>query len=278
VDDNGTEPVTLSESGSFDSDGSITSFEWREGTTLLGSGPTVDVSFIVGTHTVTLTGTDNAAATSSDTVVISVNAAASNQPPIANAGLDQTVTDSDGNGVETILLNGSGSADADGTISIYQWREGTTILGTGVTLNATFSSGASHTVLLTVTDNAGATGTDTVVVNVNDVAATPQGTVSVSGTTSIDRGDNTSFTVSLTNTGSSTLTGVQLSFNVSPSDMLRNLSPGNSVNVGDVAPGGSVSQTWAARADNEGSGSVTASASSNGTSLDSASQALTVVK
>ena len=109
-------------------------------------------------------------------------------------------------------------------------------------------------------------------------AATPQGTVSVSGTTSIDRGDNTSFTVSLTNTGSSTLTGVQLSFNVSPSDMLRNLSPGNSVNVGDVAPGGSVSQTWAARADNEGSGSVTASASSNGTSLDSASQALTVLK
>ena len=60
--------------------------------------------------------------------------------------------------------------------------------------------------------------------------------------------------------------------------MLRDLRPGNSVNIGDVAPGASVSQTWNAQAKNEGSGSVTVSASSNGTSLGSASQALMVLK
>ena len=107
---------------------------------------------------------------------------------------------------------------------------------------------------------------------------TPQGAVSISGPASIDRGDNTSFTVTLTNTGSSTITGGQLTFAVSPTDLLKNVSPGNSVNIGNVAPGGSVSQTWTARGDNEGSGTVTATASSGGTTLDTVIHSLTVIK
>jgi len=88
-----------------------------------------------------------------------------NQPPVANAGPDQTVTDSDSNGTETVTLDGSGSYDVDGTIAAYEWKEGTTVLGTTVTINPSLSVG-THTVTLTVTDNQGAQGTDTVVVTV----------------------------------------------------------------------------------------------------------------
>ena len=64
-------------SGSSDPDGSIVSYEWTEGATLLGTGATLTTSFTVAgsPHTVTLTVTDNGGATDSDEVVITVNEA-----------------------------------------------------------------------------------------------------------------------------------------------------------------------------------------------------------
>ena len=97
---------------------------------------------------------------------ITVNHGTGNQPPVANAGVDQSVTDSDGNGSQSVALNGSASSDPDGTISSYVWKEGTTQIATGATPAVTLAVG-SHTITLTVTDNAGATATDTVVVTVN---------------------------------------------------------------------------------------------------------------
>ncbi|MCK5905929.1 MAG: hypothetical protein KAG86_11625, partial [Gammaproteobacteria bacterium] len=41
--------------------------------------------------------------------------------PQAKAGADQTIVDTDNDGVETISLNGSGSSDSDGTITTYKW-------------------------------------------------------------------------------------------------------------------------------------------------------------
>ncbi|MEK7060554.1 MAG: S8 family serine peptidase [Patescibacteria group bacterium] len=88
-----------------------------------------------------------------------------NQSPVANAGADQTVTDTDGNGVESVTLNGSGSSDSDGSIVSYEWREGSTLLATGVSPTVAFALG-SHTVTLTVMDNGGATAIDSVQINV----------------------------------------------------------------------------------------------------------------
>ena len=48
--------------------------------------------------------------------------------------------------------------------------------------------------------------------------------------------------------------------------------------VGNLAAGASASQTWNVRGDNEGSGSITAAASSGGIILDTVTQALTVIK
>ena len=115
----------------------------------------------------------------------------------------------------------------------------------------------------------------TVTVN---TGAPPQGTVSISGPSSIERGDRISFTVTFTNTGSTTIPGVQLSFSASPNSLLKDVSPGGSVTVGSVAPGNSVSQTWNVRGDKEGSGTVTGGAFSGGTNLDTATQVLTVIK
>ena len=151
-------------------------------------------------------------------------------------------------------------------------------VGIGLVANGstTVTPSTTTTYLLTATGASG-TASSSVTVTVNS-AASPQGSVSIGGPSSIDRGERTSFTVTFTNTGSSTIAGGQLTFSVTPNDLLKDVSPGSSVAVGDVPPGGSVSQTWNVRGDNEGSGSITASASSGGTTLDSLSQSLTVVK
>ena len=89
-----------------------------------------------------------------------------NTPPVADAGPDQTV---ECGGVSTsVTLDGSASTDPDGDTPLtYEWREGVTVLGTGVTLNTSLSFG-SHTITLKVTDPSGDFDEDDVVVNIVD--------------------------------------------------------------------------------------------------------------
>lgn len=95
---------------------------------------------------------------------VNVTVGSTNDAPIADAGADQTVEC----GGEVTLV-GSGF-DPEGDELTYEWREGTTILGTSATLNTTLGFG-SHTITLKVTDTSGASGEDTVVVNVIDTVA-----------------------------------------------------------------------------------------------------------
>jgi thermitase len=95
----------------------------------------------------------------------------SNQPPVANAGPDQTVADTGSDGVELVSLTGSAS-DSDGSVIGYEWREGTQVLSLEASPSLFFTVG-THTLTLEVTDNQGATGTDTVVVTVTAPANTP---------------------------------------------------------------------------------------------------------
>jgi hypothetical protein len=91
--------------------------------------------------------------------------------PIAAAGPDQTVTDSDGNASEIVQVDGSASSDPDGFIASYRWSEGATILQDGPAFYSGPLSVGTHTLTLRVTDNSGATAQDTVVITVN--AGTP---------------------------------------------------------------------------------------------------------
>jgi len=85
-----------------------------------------------------------------------------NHQPVANAGADQNVTQGD-----SVTLDASGSSDSDGTISSYAWKEGSTVLSTSASFSKSDFTVGVHTITLTVTDNDGATDSDTVVVTVS---------------------------------------------------------------------------------------------------------------
>lgn len=73
--------VTLSASGSYDSDGYIVSYEWREGSEVLSNSVSFTRVFSIGTHVITLTVTDNDGNTASDIVVVTVKPASGNSNP-----------------------------------------------------------------------------------------------------------------------------------------------------------------------------------------------------
>ena len=104
-----------------------------------------------------------------------------NQSPVANAGPDQTLTDSDGDGFESVSLDGSLSSDPDGTVEGYEWREGAAVVATGVASVVSLGVG-THVLTLHVTDNDGAADTDTTVVTVEEAQA-PADTVTISKAT-----------------------------------------------------------------------------------------------
>jgi thermitase len=188
----GSELVLLNGSASSDPDGSVVSYQWLEGATVLATVASASVPLTIGTHTLTLRVTDNDGATATDTVVVFVNA---NLPPIANAGVDQTVTDADNDGSQLVTLNGAGSSDPDGSIIAYEWRRGDVVIAASASPTLSFAVG-THTLTLRVTDNHGATGTDTVVITVNPFV----------GPTSAHIGDLDRSTASTGNTWSATVT------------------------------------------------------------------------
>ena len=89
-----------------------------------------------------------------------------NQLPVARAGDNQTVVDSDGNGSESVQLDGSASSDPDGSIVSYAWSDNGSPLPTTQASPLVDLSVGVHTIQLTVTDNEGGTHSDDVVVTV----------------------------------------------------------------------------------------------------------------
>ena len=146
----------------------------------------------------TVVGIDPAA--SFDTTLID----APNVAPTADAGGDQTVASG-----ATVNLDGTGSADSDGTIDAFAWTQtsGPAVTLTGAntaTPSFTAPTGpATLTFELTVTDNEGATGTDSVTVNVNAPAAS---TISIDNASATEGGaENFTVTLSAPQTGTVTV-------------------------------------------------------------------------
>jgi thermitase len=104
-----------------------------------------------------------------------------NQAPVAHAGPDQTVTDGNGDGAETVTLDASASFDPDGSIVSYEWREGSTVLGHVAVMIAWLPVG-THTLTLSVTDDDGDSVNDAMVVTIQPASA-PADTVTITKAT-----------------------------------------------------------------------------------------------
>ncbi len=101
-------------------------------------------------------------------------------PPVADAGGDITVDDQDGDGVELVMLDASGSYDPDGQVVNYRWSEGDQVLWLGPQSRAGVELGVGqHVLTLRVTDTDGLQAEDTLLVTVR--AGQPGGRVTMLG-------------------------------------------------------------------------------------------------
>ncbi|HIL12483.1 MAG TPA: hypothetical protein EYG16_02295 [Deltaproteobacteria bacterium] len=169
--------------------------------------------------------------------------------------------------------DGSSCASCDASVPPANGAVGdcTATLPSGATCQPTCNAGFSPS---------GATSCDAGVLTAASCVEAPtvQGLVVITGPSAVNRGDQATFTVTLTNTGTATISSAEIRFNISPNRRVRNISPGRLAVVGDVPPGGSASQAWSGQADKEGSATVTAEAFSGGVSIATDTRALTIVK
>ena len=193
--------VTFDGNGSFDPDGgALVSYAWSFSDGASGTGAIVGKVFTLpGVYTATLTVTDNELVTASTTVSVQVN-----NPPVAGI----TVTPgTSGKTPYAVSFSGATSSDSDGTIVSYAWNFGNGTTGTGVNVSKTYTTAGTYNVVLTVTDNNGATASKTVVITVVANKA-PVAAVAVSpGTTG-----TAPFAVSFSGAGSSDSDGTITSY------------------------------------------------------------------
>jgi PKD repeat protein len=158
--------VAVNGSASTDADGTIVTHGWDFGDGGTATGATASHAYAAaGTYTVTLTVTDDdgGIGTTSQTVVV---------PDVPVNGAP-TATFSATTSPLAVAVNASASTD-DGTIVSYGWDFGDATTGTGVSATHTYASAGTYTIVLTVTDDQGATGTSSQSVVVPALPVGPQ--------------------------------------------------------------------------------------------------------
>ncbi len=178
--------VAFDGTASTDLDGPISSWAWNFGDGQTGVGATVGHTYTAaGTYQVNLTVTDGQGMT--DTVTQPFTTVAPNTLPTAafttaTSGL-------------TLALDGSGSNDADGTITSYAWNFGDGGSSSLRSPTHTYGSAGTYSVTLTVTDDRGgvnATSQDITVAPIPNQAPTASFTSQVADmTVSVDGSGST---------------------------------------------------------------------------------------
>jgi hypothetical protein len=149
-----------------DPDGDTVSVTASAGTVVASGGRWTWSETVTTTdpQTITIDASDPSGETRSVSFTVNGNAQ-TNRPPVASAGPDETVECSAQAGTP-VTLNGSDSSDPDGDALTFRWT-GPFGTVTGRTPTVTLPDGAS-TITLTVTDEVGASATDSVVITVAD--------------------------------------------------------------------------------------------------------------
>lgn len=157
-------PITFDGSGSYDNDSTIISYEWNFGDGSMAVTGTVTPTHIYldnGTYNVTLTVSDDYGLTNTSETTVDI----SNVAPIVNARTD----------IAGVLIGStisfSGSFTDPGVLDthtiVWNFGDGTPAVTGTLTPTHAFTAGGSYTVTLTVADNDGGVGTDTLTVHVN---------------------------------------------------------------------------------------------------------------
>lgn len=142
--------VRFNGSGSFDQEGSITSYEWDFGDGTVRNGATQRHSYAsAGDYDVTLAVADSSGTTATVTRTISVRVP--NDPPSASFDVSKADSGAD----SRIEFDASSSVDPDGKLQAYGWEFGDGTNATGERVVHEFESPGTYTVELSVRDDRG---------------------------------------------------------------------------------------------------------------------------
>ena len=167
----GDAPLEVQFTGSNSTDDvAVTSYAWDfgDGNTSSEANPVYTFT-VVGTYEVSLTVSDGEGLEDTATLTIVVNDPVTNDAPVAVA----IATPLSGDAPLEVSFDGSGSSD-DVAITSYNWDFGDGSSSTEINPTNTFTQVGTYTVVLTVMDEEGLMGTDSVVITVTEpVSNTP---------------------------------------------------------------------------------------------------------
>ncbi len=145
------EVIVFTGEKSSDQNGEIISYLWKEGNTTLSEKASFEHHFATaGTHTVTLTVTDDEDLNATDSVTIHVGEEGSLKKPNALITVDHSKV----HPLEAITFDGSNSTDQDGEITEYLWKDQNgTVLSKAEKFTTTFDQPGVYNITLTVTDD-----------------------------------------------------------------------------------------------------------------------------
>src|SRR3954468_10808588 len=187
--------VSANTGGSSDPDGTIasTKLDFGDGTILSAASGSHSYTK-AGSYVLKATVTDNMGATASTSSTITVQAATTNQPPLAKL----TVTPIIGTAALTVTASTAGSSDPDGTIASTKIDFGDGTVLSAASGNHVYSMAGSYIVKATVPDNAGVSASASVTVTVAAANQPPVARLSVTPTSG-----TAALTVTASATGSS---------------------------------------------------------------------------
>ncbi len=141
---------TVDGSASSDPDGTVAGYTWDFGDGTTAAGATASHKYAAdGSHTITLTVTDDLGKTGSSAQLVVAN----DQPPVPSFTASCTG--------RRCAVDGSASSDPDGTVAGYTWDFGDGTTDTGATAHHTYAADGTYTITLTATDDGGATAQTT---------------------------------------------------------------------------------------------------------------------
>ncbi len=182
--------VTLDGSASYDPDGYIASYLWKEGEVILGNSVVVNTTMNIGTHNISLTVTDNDGFSSTDTMQVIVTQEA---PPNVDSAIyvqdikmtavkrgkkwnvtaEVTIFDDSNNLVGAADVSGSWSGSINQTVSTVTFAKGKKRIGKAKFTLSRISEGGTFTFAVTDVNKSGMIYYDTLNVETSDTIVIP---------------------------------------------------------------------------------------------------------